>query len=513
MRKFLSILIAIILISVTLLPINVSAASNPGIYIDCFVPSNTSTPLVSLTCLWSNIKAYAKSYDSNIDDNDIRVSGIIFKTINKSSSNFTFDCGVSISISHSDGSSSSATYFFATNISCSVGATINYIYFNGQNYTTTRGQQTYIPYTYTNNSVANLQMVFALNPYTAPVPSYGITVFNVIGEDGNTLTSSTISNEDITDVIGCTDWIGKELYFNPDAGQLQINVYCSNHNTMIAYPTGIHISPLFVLQITDDQNGSTIDLPVNGTINLVDYDLQIRPSESSGFTFSVSDAYTQIHNIPINFYNAFGTSLLSSDSVSGTYLKYSVKVDYYQDSNGNVIADLILSVYGNSDLQNFHISVNLADHNITDLKGISFTPNKDIPDIKFDHISDIAIYTGSFYPESLTQPLNFYILTPSDVEVIKLNNSEDINQILQNSIKDYLDIKDRFDHSKGGYKQGGFDQADQAGNNIVDYLTGDAADVFGDFLNTIYNIPLIVPMMLLVFSVATIGYIFYGKQG
>lgn len=512
MKKIISIMISIILIGITLVPLSISAAQTPGIYIDCFVPSNTSTPLVSLYCSWNDIKSNALSYDSNITDNDIDVSGIVFYIINKSSTNFTFDCGVTYTISHSNGDSSSATYFFATNISCTVRATINYIFFDGTNYNTVRNQQTYIPYEYTNNTVSNLEMVFALNPYEEPILTFASTVINVESEEGNTIKSAVLSHEDITTVIGCDDWVGNELEFNDESGQLQLNVTCTTHSITVVIPTDIYISTLFVLKLVDNSNGSEIDLPTNGKIVLTDYDLEVTPFESSGFTFIVSDEFTQIHGIPINVYNGLGTTLYGSDLVQGTYLNYNIKVDYWQDSYGNVITELVLTIYGSSDVQSFTISVNLADHDITELKGISFSPNKDIPDIKFEFVSDIAIYSGVFYPSSLTDPLNIYVVTPKDAEIIKIDKSEDLNQSLQESANNYVDIQNKYDWDKAGYKEGGLNQADNAGNNILAYLTGDAADTFNEFLSTIYNIPIVIPMMLLVFSIATIAYIFYGKQ-
>lgn len=511
MKRILSFMIAIILIGITLLPLSVSAANTSGIHIDVFVPSNTSTPLVSLFCSWQDIKSYCMSFDNTITDDDIDVVGIVFYTINKSSTNYTFNCGISISISHSNGDTSSVTYYFATSVSTTVKATINYIYFNGTNFSTTKNQATFIPYSYNNNTVANLNMVFSLNQYDEPVLSYSTTVINVVSDDLNTIKSVVLYHEDISTVIGCDDWVGNELEFNGESGQLQLNVTCTTHSKTVVIPTDIYISPLFVLKLVDDSDGSEIDLPSNGKIVLADYGMQVTPFETSGFTFIVSDEFSQIHGIPINIYNGLGTTLFSSDIVQGTFLNYNIKVDYYQDSYGNVIADLVLTIFGNSDIQSFNISVNLADHDITELKGISLSPNKDIPDIKFEHISDIAIYSGTFYPNSLTDPLNIYVVTPSDAEIIKINKSEDLNQGLQNNTKDYIDIQNKYDWDKAGYKEGGSAGINSAGENIVAYLTGDGADAFNEFLTSIYNIPIVIPMILLVFSVAFIAYLFYGK--
>ena len=513
MKRFLSILISIILIGITLLPLTISAVQTPGIYIDFFIPSNTSTPIASVICLWSDILNYCHSFDSNLDSNDITVSGLDIYVKVKTTTQFVFDIGIGVSMSHNDGTSSSATFYFATNVTLTVRAYINYIYFNGVNYTTTQSRHTYIPYSYINNTVDSFRMIYAKNQYEEPELTFASTIINVESEEGNTIKSAVLSHEDITTVIGCDDWVGNELEFNDESGQLQLNVTCTTHSKTIVIPTDIYISPLFVLKLVDNSDGSEIDLPTNGKIVLTDYGLEVTPFESSGFTFIVSDDYTQIHGIPINVYNGLGTSLYGSDLVQGTYLNYNIKVDYWQDSYGNVITELVLTIYGQSDIQTFTISVNLADHDITELKGISFSPNKDIPDIKFEYVSDLAIYSGVFYPSSLTDPLNIYVVTPKDAEIIKIDKSEDLNQALQNNANDYKDMQNKYDEDKDGYKEEGALQVDNAGEFIVNYMTGDGANTFNDFLSTIYNIPIIIPMMILVLSVATLGYLFYGKQG
>lgn len=526
MRKFLSILIAIILISVTLIPLSVSAAdyNTTGIYINLYTIDNLETPFYNKFVSDSDIALHNHVDINNINNYELYIDSVTVR-LGSYQGNYYIDLSTfayATYLPNNTTDTSTTTYLDDLKLSSSIN--FNYCFFlqdlSNTYFSSYPFQHTY-NYRHDVGDITHYDFVFSdeevTNVTELPQPSvpkyFGSTVINIQSEDGNTFESSIISHEDISTVIGCDDWIGKEFEFNDDSGQLQLNVTCTNHSKSIVVPTDIFISTLFILKLVDDLDGSEIDLPTNAVINLTHYGLEVTPFSSSGFTFIVSDEFTQIHGIPINIYNGTGTVLYNSDLVQGTYLNYDIKVDYWQDSNGNVIAELVLTIFGSSDIQNFSVSVNLADHSITELKGISFSANKDIPDIKFEYVSDIAIYSGSFYPSSLTEPLNIFVVTPTDAEIIKIEKSEDLNQTLQNSSKDYIDIQDRFDHSKDGYKQDGFNQADQAGNNIVDYLSGDGADAFGDFLNAIYNIPLVVPMMIMVFSVATLGYIFYGKQG
>lgn len=525
MKRFISILISIILIGITLMPLSVSAVdyNTTGIYINLYTIDNLETPFYNLFVPDSDIATHNHVDINNINNYELYINSVTLR-LGSYQGNYYIDLSTFAYATYlPNNTTDTSTVTYADDLRLSSSINFSYCFFlqdlSNTYFSSYPFQKTYT-YRHDVGDITHYDFVFSdeevTNVTQLPQPSvpkyFGTTVFNIQSEDGNTFESSIISHEDISTVIGCDDWIGNELEFNDESGQLQLNVTCPTHSTSVVIPTDIYISPLFVLKLVDDSDGSEIDLPTNGKIVLTDYGLEVTPFESSGFTFIVSDDYTQIHGIPINVYNGLGTTLYGSDLVQGTYLNYNIKVDYWQDSYGNVITELVLTIYGQSDVQTFTISVNLADHDITELKGISFSPNKDIPDIKFEYVSDIAIYTGVFYPSSLTDPLNIYVVTPQDAEIIKIDKSEDLNQALQDSANDYVDIQNKYDWQKAGYKEGGLNQADNAGNNILAYLTGDAADTFNEFLSTIYNVPIVIPMMILVFSIATIAYIFYGKQ-
>lgn len=493
MRKFL-IFILIISFVALLMPISVFASSQTTLSCNFYTPNSINTPYFIKTCQPYINHSSGATYSLKI-----------FKIIAQSNSTSTrLMIQVIQTIGDTQNIIFSITQSFANN------GELNYFFFNNNSYSLS-ASGTIIPFPY-NSEVINIYFN-TVNEDISPLPpgTPESTIINVTYPNGTTIDTCVINHEDIIFTLGTDQWIGRYFSFNRDSGFLDLIITDINDNVLITIPTNILISTEFILVLTDS-GGVSIDFVPGSLIDLSLFDLEVTPYTESGFIFTVSDKYANIRSIDINLYDGQGINLLDSTSVMGTYIDYSIKVDYYEDGYGGVIAEMVLYIFGITDVVDYTLSFNLTENGFDDFVGLSLQANKTYVDIPYNNELGTVLYTGTFLPDTPTHSLNFYLYDSDILDSIRNNISKDYIDDAHNISNKFEDVHSNVNSSKeqlankGGYEIGGI------AGVIEDYFNVHGANNINEVLGVLYSYDFVITMIIIVFSIAACAYVLYGKR-
>ena len=505
MKRITAFIIALCLIPFTpLFSISISASAEaPELVVNVFTEDNQVTPVATDTILFRDIARYHMSYHS-ADISSLKLTQCrVFNTNNtlgvyfglqKGSTGYTYQSTVSVDTAdYTHFWIDFPNYFRA--VGFGGGPTITH-YFN-------------------NDLTVNIYLCRSadFDPTVYPPPAdFGNAYFNIMNEQGTYNYTSTVDFSDIYTYLNYHDFTVDYIIFKDY--RMYIGGTDLYYYDDFLYKTDIQLNPNFIITfLVRDSNNDVI---ANASYPNDDSKISFTPisySDSLSVIGVVTDSQLFPHDMTINLYNNAGTVLLDSATVSGwNYLDYAIRVDL-TEVDGVQTADIVLSIRGETDLEAlFNISNYLGTSEDIVFNGIAFSPNK-LPDVYYNNsLLGSLIYENSFYPESYTDTLDFYLCTSDDIERVVVNNSVVIKNNVIVKTQKFDDVNKEYNDKVSDFK----DNADSAAGDVVadlpTYFEGEGYEAVVNVFNTIYELPMIVTFMVISMSVVLVSFVLFGKK-